>query len=363
MKRVADQERKISIVIPVYNAEKYLGEALESVLAQTYENWEVILVVSMSEDKTEKVVEEYLGKDPRFSRLDNEGRGISSARNKGLSAADGEYLLFMDADDYLPDSRVFQRYLNIAEKISADIIVSNYARLWKGRFLPAETHQSFSVYHRDSEEFRFRGFFSVGTLSYVWGKLYRRSFLMKNGLRFEDFPYAEDKLFNMQCYVRRARYAFIEEIGYVYRRNEASVSYKYNPHSSDCWLGIARQLKWWLEEKGEDEAVYGGLVEYTVFFASFFDAKKEYEQHRHSLWAIRKNLRIYGRDAIGGECFRKLLRGKRVAGLEQKFWKVLIRGYSLGMRLQFYSLLAIGTRELINHKVDERMSDTGLREE
>ena len=103
--------------------------------------------------------------------------------------------------------------------------MSNYARLWKGRFLPAETHQTFSVYHRDSEEFRFRGFFSVGTLSYVWGKLYRRSFLEENGLRFEDFPYAEDKLFNMQCYVCRAKYAFIEEIGYVYRRNEASVSY------------------------------------------------------------------------------------------------------------------------------------------
>ena len=74
---------------------------------------------------------------------DNEGKGISSARNKGLSAAEGEYLLFMDADDYLPDPCVLQRYLNIAEKDIFDIIVSNYARLWKERFLPAETHQNF----------------------------------------------------------------------------------------------------------------------------------------------------------------------------------------------------------------------------
>lgn len=359
----SEQERKISIIIPVYNAEKYIGKALESILAQTYKNWEVILVVSTSEDKTEKVIGEYLEKDSRISRRDNEGRGISSARNKGLYAADGEYLLFIDADDYLPDPCVFQRYLNIAEKIPADIVVSNYARLWKGRYLPAETHQSFSVCHRDSEEFRFRGFFSVGTLSYVWGKLYRRSFLVKNSLCFEDFPYAEDKLFNMQCYVCRAGYAFIEEIGYIYRRNEVSVSYQYNPYSSDCWLGIARRLKWWLEEKGEDEAVYGGLVEYTVFFASFFDAKKEYEQHRHSLWSIRKMLKIYGRDAIGEDCFRKLLREKRVSELGQKFWKVLIRGYSLGMRLQLYLFLALGIREIIEHRVDERMSDTGLREE
>ena len=133
----------------------------------------------------------------------------------------------------------------------------------------------------------------------------------------QDFPYAEDKLFNMQCYVCRAKYAFIEEIGYVYRRNEASVSYQYNPNSSDCWLGIARRLKGWLEEKGEDEAVYGGLVEYTVFFASFFDAKKEYEQHGHSLRAIRKVLKIYGRDGMGGLLPKALRRKKSLrAGAE-----------------------------------------------
>lgn len=150
---MTEQGKKISVIIPAYNAEKYLGEALDSVLAQTYENWEVILVVTMSEDKTEKVAGEYQRKDSRIRCLDNEGKGISSARNKGLSAAEGEYLLFMDADDYLPDPCVLQRYLNIAEKISSDIIVSNYARLWKERFLPAETHQNFSVCHRNSEEF------------------------------------------------------------------------------------------------------------------------------------------------------------------------------------------------------------------
>ena len=102
---MAEQEKKVSIVIPVYNAEKYLGEALESLLAQTYRNWEAILVVSRSGDQTEEVVEEYLKRDLRISRLDHEGQGISSARNQGISLADGEYLLFMDADDYLSDSQ------------------------------------------------------------------------------------------------------------------------------------------------------------------------------------------------------------------------------------------------------------------
>ena len=79
VKRVTEQEKKVSIVIPVYNAEKYLGEALESLLAQTYRNWEAILVVSRSGDQTEEVVEEYLKRDLRISRLDHEGQGISES--------------------------------------------------------------------------------------------------------------------------------------------------------------------------------------------------------------------------------------------------------------------------------------------
>ena len=124
---MTEQGKKISVIIPAYNAEKYLGEALDSVLAQTYENWEVILVVTMSEDKTEKVAGEYQRKDSRIRCLDNEGKGISSARNKGLSAAEGEYLLFMDADDYLPDPCVLQRYLNIAEKISSETVERTFS--------------------------------------------------------------------------------------------------------------------------------------------------------------------------------------------------------------------------------------------
>ena len=92
--------------------------------------------------------------------------------------------------------------------------------------------------------------------------------------------------------------------------------------------------------------------------ASFFCFLK----NTYTLRDIRKILKIYGRDEIGGDCFRRLSGEKRVSELEQKFWQVLIRGYSLGMRFRFYFLLALGTRELIRYWVDERMSDTGLRE-
>lgn len=293
MKKVSSG--KISVIIPVHNAEKYIDKAVQSVMEQNYTNWELLLIENGSEDASLDICKKNAEKDSRIQVLKEKNKGAGSARNTGLCSAEGEYIVFIDADDYLPDKSVFQRYMNIAKQIRADIIVSNYVRLWNGKILPAAGHDSFSVYSPDSEEFRFRGFFSVGTLSYVWGKLYRKSFLDQNRIAFSEYPYAEDKLFNMQCYVCGAKYAFIEQIGNVYRKNEDSVSYKYNPESSRCWLGIAQTFKNWMEEEGKDVEQYEGLIQYTVFFASFFAAKMEYQKRRKSIWMIRKILRIYGK--------------------------------------------------------------------
>ena len=171
------EQGRISVIVPVYNCEQYLEKAVESVRLQKYRNWELYLVVSDSEDKSREISQAYAEKHENIYMLYNGCEGIGSARNLGLQAAKGEYILFLDSDDYLPDELVFDRYVNIAEQTDTDILVSNYVRLWKARILPAATHRTFSRYSRDTEEFRFCGFFSVGTLSYVWGKLYRRAFL------------------------------------------------------------------------------------------------------------------------------------------------------------------------------------------
>ena len=361
MKKVSSG--KISVIIPVHNAEKYIDKAVQSVMEQNYTNWELLLIENGSEDASLDICKKNAEKDSRIQVLKEKNKGAGSARNTGLCSAEGEYIVFIDADDYLPDKSVFQRYMNIAKQIRADIIVSNYVRLWNGKILPAAGHDSFSVYSPDSEEFRFRGFFSVGTLSYVWGKLYRKSFLDQNRITFSEYPYAEDKLFNMQCYVCGAKYAFIEQIGNVYRKNEDSVSYKYNPESSRCWLGIAQTFKNWMEEEGKDVEQYEGLIQYTVFFASFFDAKMEYQKRWKSIWMIWKILRIYGNDSIGKDCFAKLACDKkRIPQLNQKIWRIVIKGFSRGMKWKCYLALSFGIKQLIEHRVDEKLSDTGLRE-
>ena len=354
------EQGRISVIVPVYNCEQYLEKAVESVRLQKYRNWELYLVVSDSEDKSREISQAYAEKHENIYMLYNGCEGIGSARNLGLQAAKGEYILFLDSDDYLPDELVFDRYVNIAEQTDTDILVSNYVRLWKARILPAATHRTFSRYSRDTEEFRFCGFFSVGTLSYVWGKLYRRAFLEEKKLEFSEFQYGEDKLFNMQCYCAGARYGFIEDVGYVYRRNEASVSYRYDPDCGKCWLGIARTLKKWLKDREGYLSRYEDLIWYTILFASFFDAKAEYQKGKPSVWRIRKILKLYGQDKLAKESFAKLAAKKR--NLQQGLWRIMVRGFSVGMKLKCYLGLAFGIKLLVNGRVDARLSDTGLRE-
>lgn len=359
---MSEEKGKISVIVPVYQAEKYLAKALDSVISQDYENWELFLLVRKSSDQSEKIARDYEKKYDSIHMIERGENKAGEARNQGLEKAQGEYVLFLDSDDYLPDASVMQRYVRMAEQTNADIVVANYARLWNGKMLPAVSHASFSRYHRDSQEFQFRGFFSAGTLSYVWGKLYRRSFLEKNQIRFAKYDYAEDKFFNMQCYLCRAKYIFFSRIGYLYRKNETSISSRYRANSSECWIAMARDLKEWMSDHEIQMESCEELVWYLIFFATFFDAKMEYEEHKKKLRFIWKTLRLYGKDEFARECLCRLAADKKIWKLQDKKWVVMTKGFCIGMKLKLYLLLSIGIRSLIRRSIDERLSDTGLRE-
>ena len=355
------QTKKVSVIIPVYNAEKYIRKTLDSVLAQSYTDREILLVENGCEDQSLAILQEYAEKHNEIQLIRCTDRGAGIARNAGMEHASGEYILFVDADDDLPDTGILEKYIKVAEQTGVDVVVSNYARLWEERVLPAAKHSSFSVYSPSSEEFRFQGFFGVGTLSYVWGRLYRRSFLMQHQIVFSNLTYAEDKLFNMECYICGARYLFLEEIGYIYRRNKESISWQYHDDATENWLKMVHLLSDWMEKKQRTE--YEDLIWYTIFFAAFFDSKMEYIQQKKSVFAIRKVLKAYDQDELGREAFRKLSDRKRKLQIRQAVWKITIRVFSFGMTRRWYMMLAAGIKILIESRIDERFSDTGIREE
>lgn len=362
--KLEDQKRLISVIVPVYNAEAYLEEMIKSIIEQTCQEWELILIDDGSTDHSPEICRRYAEKNEKILMRHIKHLNSGIARNYGLQLAAGKYVMFVDADDYLAESTVMQKMLDEAEAAENDITVCNYFRLWKGRLLEAAGHEHFSVYSSDSEEFRFRGFFTIGTLSYVWGKLYRREFLIENGLSFYDVIYAEDKLFNLQCYLCNPRYSFLDMRGYVYRKNEQSVSHQYKPNLGDCWIRIAYILDEMMRKTHQSEliSVYRGLIQYILFFGIFFDAKMEYINHGKSIAAVRNLLAEYASDQLTRQTFRSLITEKRIHGLKQGIWIVVMRMFSLAMSLHWFWLLAIGIKLLIDFRIDERLSDTGLRE-
>lgn len=360
---------KISIIVPVYNAQAYISSMLDSILSQSYKDWELILVVGKSEDNSLEICKSYARRCPRIRVFEEAVSSPGSARNKGLREAQEEYIVFVDADDCLADTEILGRLFAEAQKTGADIVVANYMRLWNGRKLKAIPHAQFSKKDPQTEDFRFQGFFSVGTLSYVWGKLYRKAFIEKNQIHFANIAYAEDKLFNMQCCLSGARYAFLDDIGYMYRRNEQSISFQYNPHLKDCWLEIAVLLKKYGNEMQCDDckavsikAAVDGFVEYLLFFGIFFSAKMEYVDGKGTIKSIRKLVQEYHVHPLAKKAFIELAKGSRIHELSQFHWRVMIRIFSMAMNFCLYGLIAVGFKLLVVLRVDERLSDTGLRE-
>jgi len=351
----------VSVIVPIYNARQFLPVCVESILAQKYMEWELLLVDNGSVDGSRELCEKYAAANENVRVLYQAGGGASAARNAGLREAAGKYVVFVDADDYLAGENILSGMVQKMEETAADIVVGNYERLWKDRLLPAKSHTAFSGLDRESAAFRFEGFFSVGVLSYIWCKMYRRSFLEKNAIQFGNYTYAEDKMFNFACYISGASYAFIESNVYVYRKNDDSVSYAYRENSAEGWLRIAEDLQGLLE-KGKQEKEYGGLVANTIFFAVFFDGKMEYAYAGKSLASVKKVLKKYRSHALAGRYFAEFASGRRLKEVPSLLWKLMIFGFSFAMYLKWYLLLALGIKLLVDWRIDERLSDTGLRE-
>ena len=171
----------ISIIVPVYNAEPYLDNCLDSIAAQTWGNLEVWLVDDGSTDASPALCDARAAADSRFHVLHQANAGVSAARNAALERATGQYLQFVDGDDYLP-STATERLVRTAGATGADLVIGRFWRVAGTRKAPAN--------------------FYYGVL---WNKLYRRSIVEEGRLRCDpEVSWCEDFLFNLE-YIRRTR--------------------------------------------------------------------------------------------------------------------------------------------------------------
>lgn len=142
------------------------------------------------------------------------------------------------------------------------------------------------------------------------------------------------------------------DIGYIYRKNDMSVSWQYRPDSVENWFKLVYELKSWIEKKDKDPKEYTSLIGYLLIFAAFFDGKMEYMQHKKSLWAVRKVLKKYGSNPMGRKAFTELADRRKKLQITQKLWKIMIRTFSLGMKWRWYLLMSVGIKILVSCRVD-----------
>lgn len=225
----------VSIIIPIYNSEKYLRRCIDSVLWQTYLNWELLLVNDGSKDASLKICMEYAAKDSRIKLISKLNGGVSSARNKGIHLAQGEFICFIDSDDYIDKDMIMKLIIAMNES-NTDIIICGIKRIIKTK---EEIFISPSKIIHDKKDICL--FVADNYLKWLisspCGKLYKRSLLPAN-LFNEEFSLGEDLQFNIEYFERINSMTIIDEPLYCYTTNNSSLTHTYRKKHYETMCSI-----------------------------------------------------------------------------------------------------------------------------
>lgn len=263
---------KFSIIIPVYNVEQYLRACLDSVLAQTFSDWEAVCVNDGSTDGSLSVLEEYEKKDHRLRIISQPNGGLSAARNTGLAAAQGDYVVFVDSDDWVEPMML----IRLAEEVDNEDMVCFACRKSDSGAtdkLVSEQGDGWSYYNRHALEHREVPFVCV------WQRCYRREFLEENYLRFREGILHEDNEFTPRACFKAKSIKTIPDVLYNYRMRPGSIMATRGMKSKESLITIGNELSaLFNKEKGIDKTViYRHLTQ--CYQMAFIDNTRE-EDHQ-----------------------------------------------------------------------------------
>lgn len=208
---------KFSIIIPVYNVEKYLNKCLDSVVKQTYKNYEVIIVCDKCSDNSESIVDEYVKKYKKITKIYEEHTGLSKARNIGVEASSGEYILFLDGDDYFELDLL--KTLNEKIKDTPDLIRFQIQEV-KGKEIIK--HNEFGFNTTDGVS-AFNKIFKYHYIENAWSYCYNANFYKKNKFKFMEGCIAEDYGLIPLIIAKAKKVKSLSYIGYNYIQRENSL--------------------------------------------------------------------------------------------------------------------------------------------
>lgn len=200
----------ISVIIPVYNAQDGIKRCVDSLLNQSFKDFEIILLNDGSKDNSLKILKEYESKYGFIRVIDKQNEGVAVTRNKGILLAEGEYTMFMDNDDFVDSDYIETFYQAIHEK-NLDLVIGGYKRVNQ------DNQIIFSQNIQQSE-------WSKYIIMAPWAKIYRTEFLKTNNLEFFDYGIGEDIIFNLAAYKATDKIGLLDYKGYNWYYNSQSIS-------------------------------------------------------------------------------------------------------------------------------------------
>ena len=260
---------KVSIIIPVYNSEMFIKKCIDSVLEQSFNEYEIILINDGSKDGSKQILDEYKERYPeKIVVIHQENMGVSKTRNNAIKMAKGRYIMFIDNDDYI-DKDYVEVFVKEIEEQDFDVVLGGYRRpnengkIIKELKLPQEEWAKFMIFA-------------------PWAKIYKREYLIKNNIEFLPVNIGEDVYFNLQAMLISKKIKIIDYIGYNWYFNTGSVSNTTQKNIKNlqvyellnsCYEVLKEKNI--LEENYEIVEMY--FIRYIVWFLLFSTKKLEYK--------------------------------------------------------------------------------------
>lgn len=256
------ENKTVSIIMPIYNAEKYLEQGIQSIIKQTYKQLEIILVDDGSTDKSRKIIEAAKQRDSRISSIFQTQQGAPTARNAGCKVSAGEYLYFMDSDDYLPETAIEKMVLE-GLKYASDLVIGQYqfineAGEWLGESSFIE-ELGISLEGKATKQ----------QLSlcppFPGNKLYRASMIKENGIQFADVRVAQDLNFYLKVLLFAVNPIVIEDSVYYYRVRSGSISHSYGSKMLDVITSL-EDAEMFYQQNGQYDRSFFSNIKFLHYY-------------------------------------------------------------------------------------------------
>lgn len=273
---------KLSIILPVYNAEQYIGKCLDSVLGQKFRDFEVILINDGSKDNSASICKAYAQRDKRIVFVDQPNQGVAMARNKGLNLAKGEYIGFVDADDTI-ESSMYENLFRPTLDNNIAIVIAHYKICNEGSFsIPKTSLPIGRLLNSDQiHQYALQSYYTGGDplIPALWNKIYKKEFLNECALMFHNQKAvrASDYWFNFEVFQATNSLFVIEESNYCYN-NQVTGSI-INSFRENQFIGFLETNKKLLNANKK----FGFEIDYAKFYNTFND-----NTNQHILLAIKK---------------------------------------------------------------------------